>query len=102
MAAAPGALDFCLNGSSLGSLGKPSTHSIEGLGDENLIAELSGEVEGKVNDGMGERTVLQELSWRAAYIRRGELIMLLMFVEVPEEEFERLVRLADERLQELD
>jgi hypothetical protein len=102
MRAAPEALDFCLDGSSLASQGEPNLSSRDGVGDESLIAELIGAVEGTISSSSGERQVTEKIEWRAAYIRRGDLVTLLFFVQVAEDEFERVIRLADERLQELD
>lgn len=103
MEQAADALDICLERSSVGLLGEPSTRSIEGLGQENLIVESTGEIEGMIADSSGqEEFVSQELNWRGAYLRRGDLIALLMFLEVEEDEFERLLRVADARLQRLD
>jgi hypothetical protein len=113
MDAASRALDFCYGASSLSSLGELFRYSLDGVGDENLIAQLTGELEGAfsleetevdavVESATSGESRIQELSWRGAYIRRGDLITLLMAIEVEESEFERLLRIADERLQELD
>lgn len=102
MRAAPDALAFCLARSSLASFGEPNLSSPAGVGDENLLAELVGDLDATVSDSAGDRVISEEIEWRAAYIRRGNLVTLLFFVQVEEDEFERLIRLADERLQELD
>jgi hypothetical protein len=96
------ALGFCLDRSALGSFGEPDVSSLEGVGDENLLTELTGELEGMIADASGEQTISEEVDWRAIFIRRDDLITLLMAIGVTAADFERLARIADERLQELD
>ncbi|MEX2238298.1 MAG: hypothetical protein WEB00_12270 [Dehalococcoidia bacterium] len=76
---------------------------LDGIGDEAFGLELEAEIEyqRQENDGpvvTGTVTFI----YRAAYIRRGDVIAFVQSNDIELDEFMRLVEIVDERLQEAE